>query len=317
MSLSVVIPSYNQCGQVTACLDALSTLEIDTEIIVVNGPSTDGTSGVVRERDDVDCLLECSSRNLNVARNAGLSEASEHFVALLSPRYRVTEKWAHAIQETLAGGVDAASGPATPSSEDETKGIEDTPNADGLAINGGNLALTRGAITALDGFDEYLDLGGARDLGQRLRGTGLQFVWHPGMRVEPVSDDIELPPVHAAVPPAGWQDHRDPGWGVIYRSRSYLRVKNQGIRPAVIGGIAMIALRDGATAASEVIDGNASPSAWFGNGSRVLKNVIIGMKKGRTARRADRTTARNPHGLSRSRDEKIADRVDHRGVSKS
>lgn len=313
MPLSVVIPSYNQRGQLTACLDALGTLDDDDhEVIVVNGPSTDGTSGAMEQREDVDCLLECSSRNLNVARNIGLREASRDYVAFLSPQYRVTEGWARAILETLEGHVDAVSGPTGPGDEAPPDEIGDRPATDELTITGGNMALTRGAVTALDGFDEYLDIGGTRDIYRRLTHEGLHLVWHPDMRVEPIYPADDNPEGDGGLPPAGWQDRRDPGWGVRYRSRAYLEVKNDGLRPGVIARLAGAALRDGSSAAADVLRGNGQPTAWMGNGVSVVRNVIVGIRDGRAARRADRTPARNPHGLSRADEDRIAARIDRR-----
>ena len=310
MVLSVVIPSYNQRSQLVACLDTIGTLSTETEIIVVNGPSSDGTSGVMAERDDVDCLLECSSRNLNVARNIGLAEASEDFIALLAPQHRVHEGWGGVITETLSGHVDAVSGPIAPG-DNSSDDIGDSAADQDLAISGGNMALTRSALTALDGFDEYLDIGGTSDLYRRLTHEGLHLVWHPGMRVQPNHpDDVTVS--ENAVPPAGWQEHRDPDWGVRYRSRAYLEVKNDGLRPWVIAGLVASALRDGGAAASDVIRGHGRPTAWVGNGTSVLRNSIVGIRDGRDARRADRTTARNPHGLSRADADRIAARTDRR-----
>ena len=311
MSLSVVIPSYNQRSELTTCLDTLQHVSTDLEIIVVNGPSTDGTSGIIERRDDVDCLIECSSRNLNVARNIGLHEATNDRIALLAPQYRVGEQWATAIIETLDGEVDAVSGPVTPSTESRPDEIGDPGSEADMAINGGNVALTRSALTALDGFDEYLEIGGARDLYRRLTHVRLHLVWHPEMRVTPSQSAGE----NAGIDPAGWQEQGDPKWGPRYRSRAYLEVKNRGVRPGVIATLGGAAIRDGATAARDVLRGHGRPSAWVGNGVSVLTNTIRGIRDGWSARRADATATRNPHGMSRVDKECIAARTDRRNTT--
>ncbi|PSP40440.1 glycosyl transferase family 2, partial [Halobacteriales archaeon QH_10_70_21] len=45
MYLSVVVPTLNDRDRLESCLDALSA-DAPDEGIVVNGPSTDGTSGM-------------------------------------------------------------------------------------------------------------------------------------------------------------------------------------------------------------------------------------------------------------------------------
>lgn len=300
MALSVAIPSFNERDHLTACLDALGSLGGDIETIVVNGPSTDGTSGVLQNREDVDVLLECASRNLNIARNAGIREASKAIVAVLSPAYRVQSSWLRTIEENLAGAADAATGPVQPvESSDAAEDVR--PADDGqLAIRGGNVALTKSALTALDGYDEYLPAGGTADLAQRLSGLGLQIIWHPEMRVQQIATpDGGRLGVHRSHRGMGWQTRDDPDWGVLYRSLTYRHVKNDGPAPAVLFRIIHSALRDGGSAAREVLHGRGTPSEWIGNGTAVVSNTVIGARDGIRARQADRTPTRNPHGLSR------------------
>lgn len=76
MDLSVVVPTLNGRDRLAACLDALAAHAPEAEVIVANGPSADGTTGMVRDRDDVDVLVEISDRTVNVARNAGIEVAT-------------------------------------------------------------------------------------------------------------------------------------------------------------------------------------------------------------------------------------------------
>ena len=71
MQLSVVVPTLNARRRLVACLDALAAAAPGSEVVVVNGPSADSTTGTVRERDDVDVLVEVADRNVNVMRKAG------------------------------------------------------------------------------------------------------------------------------------------------------------------------------------------------------------------------------------------------------
>ncbi|OTE98897.1 glycosyltransferase, partial [Halorubrum sp. SD612] len=113
MDLSVVVPTLNGRDRLAACLDALAADAPDAEVIVVNGPSADGTTGMVRDRDDVDVLVEISDRTVNVARNAGIEVATGDAVALVDYDNRIEPGW----RDAVADGLDAApvvSGPVTP-----------------------------------------------------------------------------------------------------------------------------------------------------------------------------------------------------------
>jgi len=84
MELSVVVSTLNDRERLLSCLDALTErTPSSTEVIVVNGPSSDGTTGVVRDSGDVDVLVEISERNSSVSRNAGLEVATGDIVAFL------------------------------------------------------------------------------------------------------------------------------------------------------------------------------------------------------------------------------------------
>lgn len=291
MTLSVVLPTHNQRDELVGCLDTLSEKTTDIEIVVVNGPSSDGTSGLARERDDVDILLECSSRNLSVARNAGVRAANAAQIAFLAPTYRITDRWQSAIETTLGPTVGAISGPVRP---ETTEGDHPT---EGFALTSGNLALTRSTITALDGFDEYLHVGGAADLGARIQGQGLHVMWHPEMAVESTKTEVDERPRD----PTGadsWYHAEEPDWELRYRTHAYREVKLNGARPGVLARLAVSALRDGMTAGIELTRGRDTASNWLGSGVAVLKGMVRGIRDGRAAARADPTAARNPNGLS-------------------
>ena len=89
MDLSVVVPTLNGRDRLATSLDSLATHAPDAEVVVVNGPSADGTTGMVRDRDDVDVLVELSARTLNVARNAGIQAATGDAVAFLGYAFAV------------------------------------------------------------------------------------------------------------------------------------------------------------------------------------------------------------------------------------
>lgn len=305
MRLSVVVPTHNERDELAACLDSLSSEIPAAEVIVVNGPSTDGTSGMVRAREDVDVLLDCASRNINVARNAGFREASGEALALIAPNYRVRPGWLAAVNACLEGEADLVSGPVRVGDPDPRG---DVPM--GGRIVGGNLALTRAAAMALDGFDEYLVYEGARDLDQRISGQDLHVVWHPEMSVRGRPPDGSHRRQHRGGYDSAWGDADTIDWASRYRSLAYRTVKNDGVGIRSIVHLVSTAVRDGAGVGRQVLGGSVSLSRWASNGVSVARNCLRGIADGLGARRSDRTAAGNPHGLSRAAPEVIVDRHD-------
>jgi glycosyltransferase involved in cell wall biosynthesis len=298
MELSVVVPTLNGRERLAACLDALASHALEAEVVVANGPSADGTTGMVRDRDDVDVLLEVSDRKLDVARNAGISAATGDVVALVNHDTVVEESWSEALREGLAD-ADAVTGPVhrsvragvtTESEERRTIGGREVTYFDG-----GNVAFTREAIEAMDGFDEYLVTGGARDCAHRLAANSYDVAWSSDVCVTRIDDDDE--------------DDRD--WGWKYRALAYRLVKNYGPRPGIFRRTLRDAVADGIQTAADVVRGDEAPSEWMGNGKRVAKNITLGGKDGLWARLKDRSETRNPSGIS-TRADRAVERYDWR-----
>ena len=301
MDLSVVVPTLNGRDQLAGCLDALTAVAPDAETIVVNGPSADGTTGMIRDRDDVDVLVEISDRTVNVARNAGIEVASGDVIALLGYDLRVTPRWLAGIEAGLEEAT-VVTGPGTAqddpaASEPERRSIA---GREVVYIERGNVAFDADTLLAADGYDEYLATGGSRDLSHRLAGMDERIAYEPAMAVTPAS---------GASPP-----ERD--WGWKYRALAYRLAKNYGIRPTVLLRTVSHAGSDSLAAARDVLRGDNRPTAWFGTGWRVLGGMATGFSDGLVARARDRSKTRNPHGISKRADRAVA-RYDWRGVEVS
>ena len=297
MELSVVVPTLNGRERLAGCLDALAAHAPDAEVVVVNGPSADGTTGMVRDREDVDVLLEVSDRKLNVARNAGISTASGDAVALVGQGKTIEASWVGGVRSALAD-ADAVTGPVHRSVRaGVTTESEECRTIDGREVtyfDGGNVAFTRETIDAMDGFDEYLVTGGARDCAHRLAANGYEVEWSPEVCVTRNEEDDE---------------ERD--WGWKYRALAYRLVKNYGPRPGIFRRTARDALSDAFESATDVVRGDGTPSEWMANGKRVAVNTAIGCKDGLWARLKDRSEARNPWGIS-TRADRAVERYDWR-----
>ncbi|MFB6303997.1 MAG: glycosyltransferase family 2 protein [Haloferacaceae archaeon] len=296
MDLSVVVPTLDGRDHLGATLDALAEHAPTAEVVVANGPSTDGTTGMVRARDDVDVLVEVSDRTVNVARNAGIETTTGDVVALVDHDLVVGESWAGTVRDALTDGADAVTGPARSRvSGGATAEAPERRRIGGRAVTyfeGGNVAFTRASIDALDGFDEYLETGGARDAAHRLAALGRTVDWRTGMsaRREYEADGGRTP--------------EERGWK--YRSLAYRLVKNYGLRPTVVRRVLAHAGSEAVDGARDVVRGDSVPTAWFGSGRSVVGGIARGTADGLVARARDRTPRHNPNGISRREDRAVA-----------
>ncbi|WP_129114813.1 glycosyltransferase family 2 protein [Halegenticoccus tardaugens] len=297
MNLSVVVPTLNGRDRLAASLDSLAAHAPDAEVVVVNGPSADGTTGMVRERDDVDVLVEISARTLNVARNAGVEVASGDVVGFLGQDFVIEEPWRDAVAEGIAD-ADAVTGPThqalrvgVTTDDPERREIA---NRRVTYFNGGNVAFRAETLDAIDGFDEYLETGGARDAAHRLAGRDATVEWQREMCVRRE---------HETEADGGVPAHR---WNWKYRALTYRLVKNYGLRPTVVRRTLSHAAGDAASTARDVVRGNATPTTWAGNGRDVVCGIVTGTSDGLVARARDRSSTRNPHGLSKRADRAVA-----------
>lgn len=304
MDLSVVVPTLNGREPLSNALDAVTRFVPDAEIVVVNGPSADGTSGMVCNRTDVSALVEISDRNLNVARNAGLAEANGDIIAFLGQNVTVEESWYDGVREAIADDADVVTGPihrmVRAGMTTETVETRTIAGRDVTYFSGENVAFTRECIEAVDGFDENLETGGARDCAHRLAGLDRLVAWVPDVAVRREEADEK-------------GVERD--WSTKYRSLSYRMMKNYGPRLTVFRRTFHDAVRDAQAAGREVASGDTRPSIWASCGKQVIKGIGGGTKDGLVARIRDRTDTRNPSGLS-SRADRAVERYDWRNVEK-
>jgi len=306
MEFSVVVPTLNGRQRLQRPLDALASVP-DAEVVVVNGPSTDGTAGLVREHGAADLLVEVGERNLNVARNAGIAAASGRTVAFLGDGTAPKEGCFEAVRGALAGGTAAVTGPVHREvAGGVTTETEESCRVAGRQVtlfDGGNVAFTRTTLDALDGFDESLAVDGARDAAHRLAGMGYRVAWHPRAAALREGDRDQAAQFADTGHPDG------PAWGRRYHALAYCLTKNYGLRPTVATTVVRRAVRDRAGALLGVLRGEGTASAWVGNGRDVAASVVRGAQEGLSDRRADDTPRRNPNGVS-ARDDRVVARAE-------
>lgn len=299
MDLSVVVPTLDSREQLAGCLDAIGTHLPGAEVIVVNGPSTDGTSGFVRSDPVVDQLVEVAERNLNCARNAGIEAASMDWIAFIGQDSEVGSEWRPAVESAVEAGARTVTGPVRNGAN--MAGAVDperrTINRRRVTyFDGGNVVFGADVLDALDGFDEHLATGGARDVAHRLAGREYDVRWVSEMTVtRTIGDDV------AARTANGERD----ALGLKYESLSYRLVKNYGLRPGIVYRLGRHLVGDGFGALREVFRGDRDASTWFTDGKSVVSHFVGGVRAGLGARRDDPTSSRNPNGVSTRRDRAV------------
>lgn len=295
MELSVVVPTLNGRDRLAATLDALAEAVPEAEVVVVNGPSADGTTGMVREREDVDVLVEIADRSVTAARNAGIGHASGDVVAFVDHGLAVDDAWAEAVRSGLAE-ADVVTGPTRrpqrAGAETETVETRTVAGRDVTYLNSGNVAFDRAVLDALDGYDEYLEVGGSRDLAHRMADGEFRVEWSQSMAVD------------RTFGADGGEPQRD--WAGKYQSLAYRLTKNYGARPTVFRRLLGHAGRDAIDALGDVLRRENGPSEWLVAGRDVLSGTVTGLKDGVSARARDRSIARNPHGASKQAERAVS-----------
>ncbi|MCX7799097.1 MAG: glycosyltransferase [Fimbriimonadales bacterium] len=81
---SVIVPCFNASGTLRQAIDsALAQTHADTEVVVVDDGSTDGSAAIAASYGERVVLVRQPNRGLSAARNAGVAESSGEFLTLL------------------------------------------------------------------------------------------------------------------------------------------------------------------------------------------------------------------------------------------
>ena len=195
---SVIICTRNGRHRIAGCLAAVSRLEGNHEVIVVDDGSQDGTAEFVAREFPRVRLIRLEASGLSAARNAGAAAAGGEILAFTDDDCAPDREWLWRLARVFADGrFSAAGGPNLPPFPRDWREavVCAAPGApshvmlddeEAEHLPGCNLAVTRTAFEAVGGFDPVFHTAGDDvDFCWRLQAAGHRlgfvpgaFVWH-------------------------------------------------------------------------------------------------------------------------------------------
>jgi GT2 family glycosyltransferase len=242
-AFSVVVCTYNRAPYLRKCLESLRFLrDAEFEVVVVNGPSTDGTEAVLAAYDGEIKIGRNDRANLSISRNIGIRLAAGTVVAFIDDDAQPDPHWPSRLADVYRreDGVGGVGGPvvefdhlhfrngfidlwgrSTPINE--SPGTFNDPA--GWRYNilmGVNSSFLREALVRVGGFDEYFEyMHDESDLCVRIIRAGYRIVHHPDALVH-----------HEFAPSAVRKSRHHLNWYPIVKNTAYFGLKNSaGIVP--------------------------------------------------------------------------------------
>lgn len=239
--VSVVINTCNRAEHLRRLLAGLAHLrEVEFEVVVVNGPSTDGTPALLEEYRGRIKVVACPSRNLSESRNLGIAAAAGEIVAFIDDDALPGDPYwlkrcVDMLAEDASHQVGVLGGPVLhrDSPHFEFRGgltsdygfqIFDLDQALDASsehqwiqgVRGCNCLFRREALAGVGGFDRfytyYLD---ETDVCLRLVRAGHAVIYMPENAVRHFSASADYR-----------SSHTNRNWDVITRSDTYFALKN-------------------------------------------------------------------------------------------
>lgn len=115
LTLSVVIPTYNEQDYIGGCLDSIAAqVERPEEVIVVDNNSSDNTRKIARQYSFVRVIKQ-PKQGVRFARNTGFDAAKSDLIGRIDADTRLAKDWATNAKQLFGArpSVDAATGPCS------------------------------------------------------------------------------------------------------------------------------------------------------------------------------------------------------------
>lgn len=112
LTISIIIPVYNEEDYLGACLDAITTqTEAPDEVIVVDNCSTDASVEIAKSYGFVTVIKE-KKQGVGYARDAGFDAAKSDIIGRIDADTRLSENWVESVKKLLGDSkVAAVNGP--------------------------------------------------------------------------------------------------------------------------------------------------------------------------------------------------------------
>jgi len=113
-SVSIIINTYNRAESLAETLASFEWLDHDRfEVVVVNGPSTDGTEELLARYAGRIKVGRCANRNLSESRNLGIKLAAGEIVAFIDDDAYPDPAWLNSLEVAFDNDEVAAAGGPT------------------------------------------------------------------------------------------------------------------------------------------------------------------------------------------------------------
>ncbi len=104
LTLSIIIPAYNEERHIKACLDAIAKqTEMPNEVILVDNNSTDDTARIAVTYPFVTIIKE-PKQGIVFARNAGFDKASSEIIGRIDADTILPKNWVRLVKKYYAQG---------------------------------------------------------------------------------------------------------------------------------------------------------------------------------------------------------------------
>ncbi len=107
--VTVIIPNYNGIRYIGECLDSLIKQTMETDIIVVDNASTDGSADIVRNYKDARLIVLSENFGFCRAVNEGIAAAKTKYVLLLNNDTKATPTFVEELYKVIDAHPDTFS----------------------------------------------------------------------------------------------------------------------------------------------------------------------------------------------------------------
>lgn len=187
MSLSVVMPAFNEANFIKNTIDTLFFFlkdEIKFEVIVINNASDDLTGLILEEDKRVKVINLIDKVTVAAARNVGYRQALYNNIAFIDADILITKQWVDALKNYIAIDKNLVTGAkvgisVVPSWIEKSWFYGMKKKSLTGYINSGNLVVKKAIVDALGGFDESLITGEDVDFSIRAKESGFDVCENP------------------------------------------------------------------------------------------------------------------------------------------